>query len=45
MKRKTEKIPVIHKTKSGKKYFLVNGERVYIEAKIQRRILLVFISY
>lgn len=37
MKRKTEKMPVIHKTKSGKKYFLVHGERVYIEAKMSKK--------
>ncbi|HRP36494.1 MAG TPA: hypothetical protein PLS50_01655 [Candidatus Dojkabacteria bacterium] len=37
MKRKNEKMPVIHKTKKGKKYFLVNGERVYIEAKMSEK--------
>ena len=37
MKRKTVTMPVIHKTKTGKKYFIVNDQRVYIESGMSKK--------
>ena len=37
MKRKTVTMPVIHKTKTGKKYFIVNDQRVYIESDMSKK--------
>ena len=37
MKRKTVTMPVIHKTKNGKKYFVVYGQRVYLEVGMSKK--------
>ena len=36
MKPKTT-MPLIHRSKSGKKYFTVNGQRVYIESGVTKK--------
>lgn len=33
-------LPAIHKTESGKKYFMVNGKRVYLKSKLSKRELM-----
>ena len=37
MKRKTKQKPVIYLTKTGKKYFVVNGKRIFIDANMTKK--------